>query len=118
MAVPVIASTITTLCAFAPLLLWPGIIGDFMSYLPVTLIIGLTASLVVALVFNPTLCAYLMKPPAEGSRKLEERRSGPSQLPADPCLGSGVGGRSGYEGLVLDEIGRFSSSLCCHSQEV
>jgi len=67
-AVPVIASTITTLCAFAPMLLWPGIIGDFMSYLPVTLIIGLTASLVVALVFNPTLCAYLMKPPAEGSR--------------------------------------------------
>jgi multidrug efflux pump subunit AcrB len=63
-AVPVIASTITTLCAFAPLLIWPGIVGDFMSYLPITLIIGLSASLIVALIFNPTLCAYFMKPPA------------------------------------------------------
>ncbi len=60
---PVIASTITTLCAFSPLLIWPGIIGDFMSYLPVTLIIGLSASLLVALIINPTLCAWLMKPP-------------------------------------------------------
>jgi multidrug efflux pump subunit AcrB len=59
-ALPVISSTITTLCAFAPMLIWPGIVGDFMSYLPVTLIIGLTASLVVALIFNPTLCAYFM----------------------------------------------------------
>ena len=69
-AMPVIASTVTTLCAFAPMLIWPGIIGDFMSYLPVTLIIALSASLLVALVFNPTLCAYLMKPPPnEGVRK-------------------------------------------------
>ena len=59
-AKPVIASTITTLCAFAPMLIWPGMIGDFMSYLPVTLIIALSASLLVALVFNPTLCAYFM----------------------------------------------------------
>jgi multidrug efflux pump subunit AcrB len=59
-ALPVISSTITTLCAFAPMLIWPGIVGDFMSYLPVTLIIGLSASLLVALVFSPTLCAYFM----------------------------------------------------------
>ena len=71
---PVIASTITTLCAFSPLLIWPGIIGDFMSYLPVTLIIGLSASLVVALIINPTLCAHLMKPPrrAVGHDRTEE----------------------------------------------
>ncbi|HXV64982.1 MAG TPA: efflux RND transporter permease subunit [Vicinamibacteria bacterium] len=62
-AMPVIASTITTLCAFAPMLIWPGIVGDFMSYLPITLMIGLTASLVVAFVFNPTLCAYFMPDP-------------------------------------------------------
>lgn len=61
---PVIASTITTIAAFAPLLLWPGIVGEFMSYLPVTLIIGLSASLIVALIFNPTFCAYFMKPPS------------------------------------------------------
>ncbi len=64
-ASPVIASTITTLCAFSPLLIWPGMIGNFMSYLPVTIIIGLSASLLVALVINPTLCAHLMKPPRE-----------------------------------------------------
>ncbi len=70
-AMPVIASTITTLCAFAPMLVWPGMIGNFMSYLPITLIIGLSASLVVALVFNPTLCAYFMtvRPKKESDRE-------------------------------------------------
>ncbi len=66
-AIPVISSTLTTLCAFAPMLIWPGIVGDFMSYLPVTLIVGLTASLVVALIFNPTLCAYFMTLPPKRS---------------------------------------------------
>ena len=48
-----------------------------MSYLPVTLIIGLTASLIVALVFNPTLCAYLMTPPDPPSElKLSEESEG------------------------------------------
>jgi multidrug efflux pump subunit AcrB len=73
-AIPVITSTLTTLAAFAPMLLWPGIVGDFMSYLPVTLIIGLTASLIVALIFNPTFCAYFMAAPKprlgdDGSRR-------------------------------------------------
>lgn len=71
-AMPVIASTITTLCAFAPMLIWPGMIGDFMSYLPITLIIGLSASLLVALVFNPTLCAYFM---TVGETKESKRES-------------------------------------------
>jgi multidrug efflux pump subunit AcrB len=62
--VPVLTSTLTTCCAFAPMLFWPGIVGDFMSFLPVTLIVGLSASLVVALIFNPTLCAVFMKPPS------------------------------------------------------
>jgi multidrug efflux pump len=65
--IPVITSTVTTCCAFMPLLFWPGIVGEFMSYLPATLIVGLSASLVVALVFNPTLCAYFMKGPARPS---------------------------------------------------
>ena len=60
---PVIVSTITTCFAFAPLLFWPGIIGDFFAYLPATVILGLSASLLVALVFNPALCAALMKAP-------------------------------------------------------
>ena len=59
-AVPVCTSTLTTLCAFVPLLFWPGIIGDFMSYLPATLIITLSASLFVGLIINPTVCSVLL----------------------------------------------------------
>ncbi|RJG42088.1 efflux RND transporter permease subunit [Motilimonas pumila] len=55
MAWPITASTATTLAAFAPLLFWPGIMGQFMQYLPLTLIATLTASLFMALVFVPTL---------------------------------------------------------------
>lgn len=51
--VPVFTSTVTTLSAFIPLLFWPGVVGDFMSYLPLTLIITLTASLFVAYVISP-----------------------------------------------------------------
>jgi len=52
---PVITSTFTTACAFIPMMQWPGIMGDFMKYLPITLTIGLIASLFVALVFNPVI---------------------------------------------------------------
>jgi multidrug efflux pump subunit AcrB len=59
-AMPVIAATLTTLGAFAPLMFWPGIVGEFMGYLPLTLIITLSSSLFVALVIVPTLTsAYL-----------------------------------------------------------
>lgn len=60
-AVPVIAATMTTLVAFAPMLFWPGITGDFMSYLPKTLIITLSASLIVALMINPVICTHFMR---------------------------------------------------------
>ena len=59
-AKPVVVSTITTLCAFFPMIFWPGIMGEFFVYLPYTLSITLSASLFVALVINPTLCATLM----------------------------------------------------------
>ncbi|MBF0288787.1 MAG: efflux RND transporter permease subunit [SAR324 cluster bacterium] len=62
-ALPVISSTITTLAAFFPLLFMPGIMGEFMNFLPKTLIITLTCSLVVALIFNPVICSTLMKRP-------------------------------------------------------
>jgi multidrug efflux pump len=52
---PVITSTLTTLGAFFPLLFWPGIMGEFMGYLPETLIMALSSSLFVALVINPVL---------------------------------------------------------------
>ena len=52
---PVISSTATTLCAFLPMLFWPGVPGQFMGMLPVTLIFVLTASLVVALIYLPIM---------------------------------------------------------------
>ena len=59
MAGPVIAATLTRVAAFSPLMFWPGIVGEFMKYLPLTLIATLSASLVVALFFTPTLGALL-----------------------------------------------------------
>ncbi|PWI35317.1 MFS transporter [Vibrio albus] len=61
MAWPITASTATTLAAFAPLLFWPGITGEFMRYLPITLIATLTASLVMALLFVPVLGSIIGK---------------------------------------------------------
>jgi len=58
---PVIASTITTLCAFGPMLFWPDIMGEFMSFLPRTLIIVLSASLFVALVISPVVAAATLR---------------------------------------------------------
>jgi len=62
MAWPIIASTATTLAAFAPLMFWPGMMGEFMKYLPFTLIAVLSASLVMALVFVPVLGGLFGKP--------------------------------------------------------
>ncbi|MCP4379151.1 MAG: efflux RND transporter permease subunit, partial [bacterium] len=56
---PVISSTATTLAAFSPMLFWPGVMGDFMKYLPITLIITLSCSLFVALVISPTVCSLM-----------------------------------------------------------
>ena len=58
---PVVAATATTVSAFAPMLLWPGIIGEFMSYLPLTLIITLASSLFVALVINPVVTGFFVR---------------------------------------------------------
>ena len=60
-AMPIISSTATTLAAFLPLALWPGLIGEFMKYLPLTLIVVLGSSLFVALVVNPALASRYMK---------------------------------------------------------
>ncbi len=60
-AIPIISSTATTLAAFFPLLFWPGIVGKFMGYLPVTLIVVLSSSLFVALVLNPVFASRYME---------------------------------------------------------
>ncbi|MFA7428746.1 MAG: efflux RND transporter permease subunit [Rhodospirillaceae bacterium] len=62
MAWPVIASTATTLAAFLPLAFWTGVVGEFMKYLPITLLATLSASLLMALIFVPTLGSVFGKP--------------------------------------------------------
>lgn len=75
---PVITSTLTTLGAFVPMLFWPGIMGEFLGYLPQTLIMALTSSLFVALVINPVLSARYqtakVKPPKIGKDGKEKAR--------------------------------------------
>jgi multidrug efflux pump len=74
MSGPVIAATATRIAAFSPLLFWPGVVGQFMKYLPITLIATLSASLAVALFFTPTLGALLGKAPRAGARTLRSPR--------------------------------------------
>jgi len=72
MSWPIIASTCTTLAAFFPLALWPGTSGEFMKYLPITLIAVLSASLIMALLFVPTLGAIFGR---TGANTEEARRN-------------------------------------------
>ena len=75
MAVPVVASTGTTLAAFLPLLFWPGVSGDFMSYLPITVFAVLGWSLLYALVFVPTLGTVLGRRRGKNKKLPEDRES-------------------------------------------
>lgn len=64
---PVIASTATTVAVFVPMLFWPGIIGEFMSYMPLTLIVTLLCSLFVALIINPVITGIFVRLESETS---------------------------------------------------
>ncbi len=66
---PVLSGTLTTLAPFIPLAFWQGVIGKFMFYLPITLIVTLLASLVVAYIINPVFAVDFMKPHHEGEDK-------------------------------------------------
>ncbi|MZR30590.1 efflux RND transporter permease subunit [Sneathiella litorea] len=70
MAWPIIASTATTLAVFMPLMFWPGVVGEFMKYLPLTLITTLTGSLLMALIFVPTLGSVFGKSGSTNSKTL------------------------------------------------
>ena len=71
---PVLSGTLTTLAPFVPLLFWNGIIGKFMFYLPITLIITLLASLLVAYVINPVFAVDFMKPHTDQNKKAKWTR--------------------------------------------
>lgn len=72
MSAPIISATLTTLAAFLPMLFWPGIVGEFMRYFPITLVTTLTASLLMALIFVPTLGAHVGK---SGAQARAEKRN-------------------------------------------
>lgn len=68
---PVVAGTLTTLAPFVPLLFWPGLVGEFMVYLPSILIITLTASLIVAYIMNPVFAVDFMdRKPVQLTKRL------------------------------------------------
>jgi multidrug efflux pump len=76
-ALPIITSTATTLSAFLPLAFWSGIVGEFMKYLPITLIIVLSSSLFVALVIIPVFAKTIFRARQNGTEKTSEKaRSG------------------------------------------
>ncbi len=85
----VVASVAVTLAAFAPMLFWPGIIGEFMGYLPLTLIIALTSALFVALVINPVITGYFVRTQEEEEE--DEKAAGWRDWPkAARYLGAGA----------------------------
>ena len=71
---PVLSGTLTTLAPFFPLAFWQGPIGKFMFYLPVTMIVTLFASLVVAYIINPVFAVSFMKPHTEGVKHRQINR--------------------------------------------
>ncbi len=70
---PIITSTLTTLAAFLPLAFWDDLVGEFMKYLPITLIIVLSSSLLVALVINPVMTAMFMKLDSGGKNRPKQK---------------------------------------------
>lgn len=71
---PVLSGTATTLAPFFPLVFWGGIFGKFMHYLPVTIIITLTASLLVAYIINPVFAVWFMKKEGDESRRVDHKK--------------------------------------------
>lgn len=96
-AYPVIGSTLTTLAAFSPMLFWPGIMGEFMSYLPLTLIITLSSSLFVALVINPAMASMFMK----------VRRQNDSEQKSLDQISSAVERPAAIEGVILTRYSKL-----------
>ncbi len=72
---PILSGTLTTLAPFFPLAFWPGIVGQFMHYLPVTLIITLFASLFVAYIFNPVFAVSFMAHEFDSNPKAEWKQT-------------------------------------------
>ncbi|MBT3358989.1 MAG: efflux RND transporter permease subunit [Rhodospirillales bacterium] len=96
MAWPITASTATTLAAFFPLLFWTGVVGEFMKYLPMTVLAVLIAALVMALIFVPTMGRYFGKPGDANASTMKALAAGSD---IDDLMG--LGGMTGFYLKVL-----------------
>ena len=101
MAWPIIAATATTLAAFMPLLFWPGIVGEFMKYLPITLIATLAASLFMALIFIPTLGGVIGRRAPDSDYQVENLKAAETG-----DLGRLTGGSRLYLGVLRIAVTR------------
>jgi multidrug efflux pump len=72
--IPILSGTLTTLAPFFPLAFWPGIVGTFMYYIPVTLIVALFSSLIVAYLFNPVFAVTFMKHDDTEDQKVDTKK--------------------------------------------
>ncbi|MFZ1679184.1 MAG: efflux RND transporter permease subunit [Saprospiraceae bacterium] len=103
---PVLSGTATTLAPFFPLVFWGGIFGKFMHYLPVTVIITLTASLVVAYIINPLFAVWFMGDPVREGRvinpaKSKRRRIFGISLLVLTIVGSYMSGNTGMGNFII-----------------
>lgn len=71
---PILSGTLTTLAPFFPLAFWPGVVGKFMYFIPVTIIITLFASLIVAYIINPVFAVSFMKPSSDELERLSNKK--------------------------------------------
>ncbi|WP_298862262.1 efflux RND transporter permease subunit [uncultured Sulfitobacter sp.] len=106
MAWPIIASTATTLSVFFPLLFWTGMVGEFMKYLPITVILTLSASLFMALVFIPVMGGLIGKRPPQSAKAKAALHA--AEI-GDPREMSGFTGR--YVRLLEKAITRPAATL-------
>ncbi len=105
MSWPITASTATTLAAFMPLLFWPGVMGEFMKYLPITLLATLSASLLMALIFVPTLGELI------GKRSPLSDEAQRSLAAAETGELSEIGGLTGLYIRTLGKLVRFPGRI-------
>ena len=104
MSWPIAASTTTTLAVFLPLLFWPGIVGEFMKYLPITVLVTLSASLAMALIFIPVLGGILGGASTGDSKTLEAVKAAES---GDiNKIGGASGAYLGFLGRLLAHPGK------------
>jgi len=113
MAWPIIASTATTLAVFVPLLFWPGMVGEFMKFLPITVIITLIASLTMALIFIPVLGGIFHPKEKSANKKRQDEQSNAAIKAAESGDLDSIGGWVGRYLRTLNLLLRHPGKSFC-----